>query len=169
MLFLWEMKAIESEAPFLHSVNKPTLLLFTSEVMARVTGKPVLGASLAFLSRISSGAFIFANTARLCSNWWGVGGCSGGGQPPSLWAWLWDALLVIVPSALWLVACVCAVHCVFRLISVTLSPGDEAGQITLSAQPTHPSLEWGMWAAVGKNVSHCSVQSFFLFCTLTYL
>lgn len=31
--------------------------------------------------------------------------------------------------------CVCA-HCVFRLISLTLSCSDEAGQITLSAQPT---------------------------------
>lgn len=36
--------------------------------------------------------------------------------------------------------CVCAcVHCVFRLISVTSSSGDEAGQLTLSAQPTHPA------------------------------
>lgn len=33
--------------------------------------------------------------------------------------------------------CVCA-HCVFRLISLTLSCSDEAGQITLSAQPTQP-------------------------------
>lgn len=31
---------------------------------------------------------------------------------------------------------VCA-HCLFRLKSGTLSPGDEAGQITLSTQPTH--------------------------------
>lgn len=57
-------------------------------------------------------------------------------SPLFLWAWLWAALPVIVPPpAPRFCDCVCA-HCVFRLISLTLSCSDEAGQITLSAQPT---------------------------------
>lgn len=68
----------------------------------------------------------------------------GGGEcGPLSSAWLWVAPLLIVPSAPRFCDCVCwcvCVQCVFRLISVTLSPGDEAGQITLSAQPTHSAL-----------------------------
>lgn len=59
-------------------------------------------------SRVSSAASIIANAAQLCLNGWGVGGMLGWReQPPFLYAWLWDALLVIVPSAPWLCVCQC--------------------------------------------------------------
>lgn len=60
---------------------------------------------------------------------------AGESSPLFLCAWLWAALPVIVPPAPRFCDCVCA-HCVFRLISLTPSCSDEAGQITLSAQPT---------------------------------
>lgn len=107
--------------------------------------------------------------------------CRGGGQPPCLCALAsgcsagYCSLSTVVQTHMNTHSrsvCVC-VHCAFRLISVTLSPGDEAGQITLSAQPTHPA-QYEECEQQLEELYDCIFQSKLLcaevvFCVLIYL
>ncbi len=125
------------------SVNNPTLLLFTSKAGPRVTVKAVLkGFKMAFLTSLKS-IICSLHYCQRCSallKWLGGGwdvGVERAAPFPLRLALACSAGYCSLSATL-VCACVC-VHCVLRLISVTLSSGDEAGQITLSAQPTHPA------------------------------